>query len=129
MKEREKCKKNEPSLTSIRQMVLEISHSKGRNLSKMEVAILKVLASFSHKYDVTDAILQENEKCKCNISGFFCLICLKLSGLLELSKRISLDFKFSCFGIYNNNNKPLFKNKRLLFSHDKKSVSSFFFKK
>ena len=35
-------KKNEPSLTSMRQMVLEISHSKVRNLSKMEVAILEV---------------------------------------------------------------------------------------
>ena len=37
-----KMPKNETSLTSIRQMVLEISHSKVRNLSKMEVAILKV---------------------------------------------------------------------------------------
>ena len=35
-----KMQKNEPSLTSIGQMVLEISHSKVRNLSKMEVAIL-----------------------------------------------------------------------------------------
>ena len=56
--------KNEPSLTSMRQMVLEISQPKVRNLRKMEVAILKVSASFSHKYDVIDAILQENEKIK-----------------------------------------------------------------
>ena len=40
MREREKLKKNEPSLTSVRQMVLEISHPKVRNLSKMDVAIL-----------------------------------------------------------------------------------------
>ena len=40
----EKMQKNEPSLTSMRQMVLEISHSKVRNLSKMEIAILKVLS-------------------------------------------------------------------------------------
>ena len=39
MKEREKCK-NEPSLTSMRQMVLEISNPKVMNLSKMDVAIL-----------------------------------------------------------------------------------------
>ena len=38
MKEREK--KNEPSLASMHQMVLEISHFKSRNLSKMDVAIL-----------------------------------------------------------------------------------------
>ena len=35
-----KMQKNEPSLTSMRQMVLEISHFKVRNLSKMDVAIL-----------------------------------------------------------------------------------------
>ena len=37
-----KMRKNEPSLTSMRQMVLEISQPKVRNLSKMEIAILKV---------------------------------------------------------------------------------------
>ena len=35
MKEREKIQKNEPSLTSVRQVVLEISHFKVRNLSEM----------------------------------------------------------------------------------------------
>ena len=35
----QKCK-NEPSLTYMRQIVLEISHPKVRNLSKMDVAIL-----------------------------------------------------------------------------------------
>ena len=39
-----KMQKNEPSLISMRQMVLEISHSKVRNLNKMEVAILKVFS-------------------------------------------------------------------------------------
>ena len=37
-----KMQENEPSLTSMRQMVLEISHFKVGNLRKMEVAILKV---------------------------------------------------------------------------------------
>ena len=40
MKEREKRKKNEPSLTSMRQMVLEIFYFKVRNLGKMDIAIL-----------------------------------------------------------------------------------------
>ena len=44
MKELEKCQKNEPSLTSMRHMVLEISHFKFRNLSKMDVAILQVFS-------------------------------------------------------------------------------------
>ena len=39
-----KCKKKETSLTLMRQMVLEISHFKVRNLSQMEVAILKVFS-------------------------------------------------------------------------------------
>ena len=37
-----KMQNNEPSLTSVRQMVLEISHFKVRNLRMMDVAILKV---------------------------------------------------------------------------------------
>ena len=37
-----KMQNNEPSLFSMRQMVLEISHFKVWNLSKMDVAILKV---------------------------------------------------------------------------------------
>ena len=55
--------------------------------------------------------------------------CKQFCGLLELNRRISFDFKFSCFGIYNKNNKSLFKNKRLLFSQNEKSVSSIFLQK
>ena len=43
-----------------------------------------------------------------------------------MNKRISLDFKFCCHGNSNDNNQSLFKNKRLLFSHNKKSVSPIF---
>ena len=58
--------KNEPSLTSMCQMVLEISRFEVRNLSKMDVAILicRFLSSYSLKYDVTDAILQDIENMK-----------------------------------------------------------------
>ena len=55
------------------------------------------------------------------------LICLKFC--LKLSKRISVHFKFCCYGKLNRNNKPLFKTKRLWFSHYKKSVSPIFFPK
>ena len=43
-----------------------------------------------------------------------------------MNKRISLGFKFRCYGNSNENNWPLFKNKRLLFSHNKKNVSPIF---
>ena len=56
--------KNEPSPTSMRQMVLEIFQFKVRNLGKLGIAILWFSASFSLKYDVTDAMLQDNEKMK-----------------------------------------------------------------
>ena len=57
--------KNEPSPTSMRQIVLEIFHFKVRNLCNMDVAIFcRLLASFSLKYDVTDAMLQDIEKMK-----------------------------------------------------------------
>ena len=50
--------KNEPSLTSVCQMVLEISHFKVRNLSKMDVTICKISASFLHKCVVKGIIWQ-----------------------------------------------------------------------
>ena len=55
--------KIEASLTSMRQMVFEIFYFKVRNLSEMGVPIL-FSASFSLTYNVTDAILQDNEKIK-----------------------------------------------------------------
>ena len=50
--------KNEPSLTSVCQMVLEISHFKVRNLSKMDVTICKISTSFLHKCVVKGIIWQ-----------------------------------------------------------------------
>ena len=44
--------KNEGSLTSIYTMVLEISHSKVRNTSKLDVAILWVFSLFLTQNDV-----------------------------------------------------------------------------
>ena len=125
MKEREKCKKMSPHWPQYAKWFSRYLIPKSGIWARWKSPFWRFSGSFSHKYDVTD----DNEKWKCNISGFVCSICLKFSWLLKLSKRISLDFKFSCFGIYNKNNKPLFKNKRLLFSHNKKSVSSFFFQK
>ena len=56
------------------------------------------------------------KKWKCNISGVFFLICLKLCRLLELGKGILLHFKFCCYGNQNQNYCLLLKKtKRLLF--------------
>ena len=45
-------------------MILEIFHFKVRKLGKMDIPFRRFSASFSIKYDVTDAILQGNEKMK-----------------------------------------------------------------
>ena len=65
MNEREKCKKkNEPSSTSMRQWFSRYSISKSGIWERWTSPFCRFLASFSIKYDVTDAILQDNEKMK-----------------------------------------------------------------
>ena len=58
------------------------------------------LASFSLKYDVTAQAqsCKTMKNWKCNISEVFSSIRLKFCGLLEVSNRILLDFKFRCYG-------------------------------
>ena len=61
-----KVQKNEPSLTSMRQMVLEISHFRVTQEFEQDGCrhFVDFLASLSLKYDVRDAILQDIEKMK-----------------------------------------------------------------
>ena len=113
LKEHEKVPKNEPSLNSMYQMVLEISHSKVRNLSKMDIPIFLVLASSSHKYDVTVAILQNNEKMRLQYLRSLLFDLFAICRLLELSKGILLDFKFPCYGNQNQSNFLLWKNNKV----------------
>ena len=96
MKEREKCKKKEPSPTSMRQMVLKIIHFKVRNLGKMKV--------FSLIFDdVTHAILQDNEK----IKGQYLrsLLCDLFETLQDVGtwQRNFASFQFCCYGNQNRN--------------------------
>ena len=53
------------------------------------------------------------KKWKCNISGVFFLICLKLCRLLELGKGILLHFKFCCYGNQNQNYCLLLKKQKV----------------
>ena len=74
------------------------SNSKSGTWARWTSPFCRFSPSFSLKYDVTDAILQDNEKWKWNISGGFCSICLKLCRLLGLTKWMSLHLKFRCCG-------------------------------
>ena len=64
MKERKKMQQNEPLPTSMRQVVLEYFISKSGIWARWISPFCRFSASFSIKYDVTDAILQDNEKMK-----------------------------------------------------------------
>ena len=126
MKEREKCKTTSHHRPQCAKWFSRHSISKSGIWAIWTSPFCRFLTSFSIKYDVTDACCKILKKWKCNTSSVFCLICLKFSKLLEVNKWVSLDFKFRCYGNSNENNQPLFKNKRLLFSHNKKSVSPIF---
>ena len=56
--------KNEPLPTSMRQMVLEIFHLESGIWARWISPFCRFSASFLIKYDVTDPILQDNEKMK-----------------------------------------------------------------
>ena len=59
----------------------------------------------------------------CGTSWAFCLVCLRFSGLLGMGGWVVLGFGFRCCGGSDGSKWPLFENRRLLFSHNKKSVS------
>ena len=83
-------------------MVLEISYFKVRNLSKMDVAICRFIVSFSLKYDVTDAILEDIAKMKAQYLRSLLLDLFKI--LQAVISEQALDFKFRCYGKSNENN-------------------------
>ena len=114
----------------MRQIVLEISHSKVRNLSKIKVAILKVFQPHFH-INMTSQMqsYKKTIKIKMKVQYLRILLFDLFEILCNLAKEYRLILNFLAFGIHNKNNKPLFKNKRLLFSHNKKSVSSIFLQK
>ena len=101
MKERAKCKKRAITDLNAPNGSRDIQFQKSGILARWTSPFCRFSASFSLKYDVTDPMLQDNKKCKCNISGVFCLICLKLCRLLQLDKGFSLHFKFRCHGNQN----------------------------
>ena len=64
MKEREKCKKTSHHRPQCARWFSRYSISKSGNWARWTSPFCRFSASFSIKYDVTDAILQDNEKMK-----------------------------------------------------------------
>ena len=115
MKEREKCKTTSHHWPHCAKRFSRYHILKSGIWARWASPFCRFLASFSLENDVTNAILRTVRKWKCNISGVFCSICLKFCRVLELSKRISLDFKFRCYGNQNQNIVYYWKTKGLLF--------------
>ena len=70
-------------------------------------------ASFSLNMTSQTQSFETMKKWKCNISGVFCSICLKLCRLLELSKGTLLHFKFRCYGNQTQNGFLLLRKRKV----------------
>ena len=68
-------------------------------------------ASFSLKYDVTDAILQDNEKMKVEYLMSLLFDWFETLQAVRTWQKTSLHFKFCCYGNQNQNYCLLLKNK------------------
>ena len=112
MKEREKRNKTGHHRPQYAKWFSRYSISKSGIWARWTSPFCRFSASFSLKYDVTDAMLQYNEKMKVQYLRSLLFDCLKLCRLLELGKGISLHFKFCCYGNQNQNYCLLLKNKR-----------------
>ena len=94
-----KMQKNEPSLTSMRQNGSRDIPSQSQEFEQIG---RRHFVGFQPRFHVNMTAQTQSgktmKKWKCNISAVFCSICLKFCRLLELSKEISLDIKFRCYG-------------------------------
>ena len=64
----------------------------------------RFLASIPLKYDVTDAMLQDIEKMKVQYLMSLLFDLFEILQAVEVNKRISLGFKFRCYGNSNEIN-------------------------
>ena len=110
MKEREKCKKmshHRPQCAKLLRYFIPKSGIWARWTSPF----CRFSASFSIKYDITDATLQNNEKMKVKYLKSLLFDLFETFRMLELGKGILLHFKFCCCGNQNQNYCLLLKNK------------------
>ena len=114
MKEREKYKNTSHYQPQCAKFFSRYSISNSGIWARWTSPFCRFSASFSIKYDITDANYYKTmKKWKRNISGVFCLICLKFCRLLELGKGILLHFKFCCYGNQNQNYCLLLKKQKV----------------
>ena len=94
MKECEKCKQTCHHRPECAKWFSRYSISKSGFWARSNLPFCRFSASISLKYDVIDAMPQDNKKLNCNVSEVFCLICLKRCRLSELDKKFRLISNF-----------------------------------
>ena len=69
----------------------------------------RFLASFSLEYDITDAILQDNEKMKVQYLKSLLFDLLEILQAVRTQQKISLEYNFRCYSNQNQNDCLLLK--------------------
>ena len=98
MKEREKCKKTSHHRPQCAKWFSRYSISKSGIWTRWTSPFCRFSASFSIKYDVTDAILQDNEKMKVQ---YLRSLLFDLFETLQAVRTWQRNFKFCCYGNQN----------------------------
>ena len=114
MKEREKYKKTNHHRPQCAKWFSRYSISKSRIRARWTSPFCRISASFSIKYDVTDAILQDKAKMKVQYLRSLLFDLFETLQAVRTWQRILLHFKFCCYGNQNQSYCLLLKNKRAI---------------
>ena len=103
MKEREKCKKTSRHRPQSATWFSRYSISNSGIWARWTSPFCRFSASFSIKYDVTDALLQDNEKMKVQYLKSLLFALFETLQAVRTWQRNFASFKFCCYGNQNQN--------------------------
>ena len=124
MKEREKCKKTIHHRPQCAKWFSRYSISKSGIWARWTSPFCRISASFSIKYDVTDAILQDNGKMKVQYLRSFLFDLFETLQAVRTWQRNLLHFKFCCYGNQNQSYCLLLKKTKGLLLKQKRCSKS-----
>ena len=112
MKECEKCKRTSHHRPQCAKWFSRYSTSKSGIWARWTSPSCRFSASFLLKYDVTDAMLQDNEKMKVQYLRSLLFDLFETLQAVITWQRNFASFQIRCYGNQNQNYCLLFKNKR-----------------
>ena len=113
MKEHEKCKKRAVTNFNAPDGSRDIPFQKQEFVQDGHRHFCTFSASFSLKYDVTDAMLQDNERIKVQYLRSLLFGLFEILQTARTWQRTSLDFKSCCYGNQNQNDCLLLKKRKV----------------